>query len=68
MKKYHKVYTIACYCRQCGERSRVVDSRPLQDEIGMIRVRKCERCGLRWKTIELVYDEFIDDYNKGEFD
>lgn len=68
MGRYHKVYAIACFCRQCGEKSKVVDSRPLQDAIGLMRVRKCDKCGARWKTIELMYDEFMRDYKNGEFD
>lgn len=68
MAKYHKAFSVACYCPKCGAKSRVYDSRPNDDPIGLIRWRKCEQCGRRWKTVELMYYEFLEGYEKGVYD
>ncbi len=67
-KKYHKVFSLACYCPVCGGKSMVYSSRTTEDTLGFIRRRECEQCGQRWKTIELMYNEFLEGYKDGKYD
>ena len=41
-------------CPNCGEDTRVVDSRPNDDDV--IRWRKCVACKYRFKTVEVDAD------------
>lgn len=58
MAKYKKVFSIACYCPNCGEKGRVYNTRPDEDPVGLVRSRRCWNCGKRWRTVELFYNEF----------
>ena len=66
--KYHKVFSIASFCPKCGEKGYVYDVRPFECVDGIIRRRKCNSCNTKWKTIELVYNEFKEAYDEGKFD
>lgn len=66
--KYHRVFSIAPLCKHCGKKGIVYDVRLFECMDGLIRRRKCLNCGAKWKTIELVYDEFKEAYNEGELD
>ena len=41
-------------CPNCGEKSKVVDSRKV--ELNVFRVRECKTCGLRFYTEETEID------------
>lgn len=66
--KYHKVFSIASICPRCGEKGYIWDIREDMCQEGLARRRKCKKCNARWKTIELMYDEFKEAYNEGKFD
>lgn len=66
--KYHKVFSIACFCPKCGEKGLIYDSRPYDYTEGLIRRRRCPKCKHKWKTIELVYNEFKELYDAGKLD
>lgn len=68
MPKYHKVFSIACFCPKCQDKGAVYDSRPFKNADGLVRRRRCKSCGFKWETIELNYDEFKGAYNEGRFD
>lgn len=68
MNKYHKVFSIARECPICHGRGMTVDVRDDVRPIGTTRRRKCINCGVRWNTVELMLDEFTEDYNAGRYD
>ena len=43
-------------CPKCGVETFVIDSRP-DPNGGIRRRRKCEACGYRYSTIEILYEE-----------
>jgi transcriptional regulator NrdR family protein len=66
--KYHRVFSIACFCPKCGEKGLVIDSRIFKYDEGLTRQRNCPQCGYKWLTIELNYYEFKEKYDAGKFD
>jgi transcriptional regulator NrdR family protein len=55
------------YCKKCGGDSYIYDSRP--DSSGcVIRSRKCEKCGHKWRTIEVEYWNYKNMLKKKEGD
>lgn len=68
MNKYHKVFSIARECPICHGKSKTINVRDDKSPIGTTRRRECVNCGTRWNTVELLLDEFAEDYNAGRYD
>lgn len=68
MMKYHRVLDIAPICPKCGGKGYVYDSRADFCNEGWMRRRRCEKCGHKWKTIEIMYADFVRDYEAGKYD
>lgn len=62
--KNHNDFSLARECPYCNEKSVITDVRDVEKIGATVRYRKCKSCGFRWKTIELIYDEFFDLYKR----
>lgn len=65
---YHKVYSLADECPVCHGKTHVTQTLLHTDLIGVIRYRRCADCGEIYRTIELMEDEFLQDYEAGKMD
>lgn len=51
-------------CPKCGTRTRIVDARTAQDDLGQARFRRrrlCPECNHRFTTFEVSMDDIVPD-------
>lgn len=48
------------YCIECGATTKVIDSRPMHDQLGVRRRRQCDKCTTRFTTYEIPVSTYTN--------